>query len=55
VVDTADVDPFVLALVDPAGYSAQYPECDLLRADCNGDGVVNAFDIDGFIELLPSP
>ena len=50
-----DIDPFVLALTDPAGYAAAYPDCDRMLADCNGDGVVNAFDIDPFVELLTGP
>jgi hypothetical protein len=51
-VDTADIDAFVLALVDPAGYAAQYPDCDVLLADTNGDGVVDTADIDGFVALI---
>ena len=47
-----DIDPFVLALVDPAGYAAQYPGCDINLADVNDDGQVNVFDIDGFVALL---
>ena len=47
-----DIDPFVLALTDPAGYAAAYPDCDRMLADCNNDGVVNGFDIDPFVALL---
>ena len=47
-----DIDPFVLALTDPAGYAAAYPDCDALLADIDGDGLVNAFDIDPFVQLL---
>ncbi len=47
-----DIDPFVLALTDEAGYEAAYPCCYLNAADINGDGAVNAFDIDPFVELL---
>jgi hypothetical protein len=39
----------VLALSDPAGYAAAYPDCDILNADINCDGAVNAFDIDPFV------
>ncbi len=52
VLNAFDIDPFVLALSDPAGYAAAYPDCDLSAADVNGDGEVNAFDIDPFVELL---
>ncbi|MGH6958864.1 MAG: hypothetical protein ACREE7_00120, partial [Dongiaceae bacterium] len=51
-VNNFDIDPFVLALLDPAAYAAAYPDCDIDLADVNGDGVVNNFDIDPFVELL---
>jgi hypothetical protein len=40
------------ALSDPPGYQAQYPDCDAKLADVNGDGKVDAFDIDPFVALL---
>jgi hypothetical protein len=52
VVNNFDIDPFVLALSDPAGYAQRYPDCDRMLADCNGDGVVDNFDIDPFVKLL---
>jgi hypothetical protein len=51
-VNAFDIDPFVLALVDPDAYAAEHPYCDHMLADINGDGVVNAFDIDPFVTLL---
>jgi hypothetical protein len=51
-VDAFDIDPFVLALTDTAGYAAKYPDCDLMLADINDDGKVDAFDIDPFVKLL---
>jgi len=53
-VNAFDIDPFILALTDPAGYTAAYPNCNLLTADANCDGTVNAFDIDPFILCLTS-
>jgi hypothetical protein len=47
-----DIDPFILALVDPVGYAQAYPWCDLDLADVNGDGAVNAGDIEPFINVL---
>ncbi|QOJ14065.1 MAG: hypothetical protein HRU75_05205 [Planctomycetia bacterium] len=47
-----DIDAFVLALIDPAGYVALYPGCDILNADVDGDGAVTNFDIDPFVQLL---
>jgi probable HAF family extracellular repeat protein len=52
VVNTFDIDPFVLALTNPAAYAAQHPDCLARLADINGDGVVNAFDVDPFVLLL---
>jgi hypothetical protein len=54
-VNVFDIDPFVLALSDPAGYAAAYPTCEIAAADVNGDGQLNAFDIDPFVELLTGP
>jgi hypothetical protein len=49
-----DIDPFVLALNDPAAYAEQHPGCGVVLADINGDGQVNAFDIDPFVACLTS-
>jgi photosystem II stability/assembly factor-like uncharacterized protein len=51
-VDGFDIDPFVIALTDPAGYAAAFPDCDRLLADVNGDGSIDGFDIDSFVQLL---
>ncbi len=51
-VDFFDIDPFVLAMIDPTGYEAAYPDCALLNADCNRDGHVNFFDIDLFVAIV---
>ena len=47
-----DINPFVLALSDPAGYIQAYPNCPLLKRDINGDGQVNFDDINPFVSLL---
>jgi hypothetical protein len=52
VVNFDDINPFILALSDPAGYAAAYPGCDILSGDCNGDGAVNFDDINAFVALL---
>ena len=51
-VNSFDIDPFVLALTDPVAYAAAYPECNILNADANCDGLINSFDIDPFVDLL---
>jgi hypothetical protein len=51
-IDGYDVDPFVLALVNPTAYAAQLPYCSATLADINGDGSINGYDIDPFVALL---
>ncbi len=51
-VNFLDINPFVLALSDPAGYQAAYPNCNLMNGDTNGDGLVDFNDINPFVELL---
>ena len=50
--DTFDIDPFVVALATPDAYNDRFPDCDINRADVNGDGLLDAFDIDPFADLL---
>ena len=51
-IDANDIDAFVLALINPAGYATTYPGCDINRADCNGDSNIDGLDIDPFVALL---
>jgi len=51
-ISTLDVEPFVVALLDPAGYTAAFPNCNVQSADMNGDGSVNGLDIAGFTQCL---
>lgn len=53
-VDFADINPFVLAISDPAGYAATYPTCPLENRDINGDGACDFLDINPFVALLTS-
>ncbi len=52
VVDFFDIDPFLLALFDPAGYQAALPHCDLRYADLDGNESVDFFDINPFLDAL---
>lgn len=52
VVSVADIGPFVLALTDPAGYAAQFPDCDINNGDLNADQMVSVSDIGPFVALL---
>ncbi len=51
-VDNGDIDAFVLALTDPAGYVATYPDCSIENGDTNGDGSTDNGDIDSFVQCL---
>ncbi|MEW6252713.1 MAG: sialidase family protein, partial [Planctomycetota bacterium] len=50
--DFGDINPFVLALSDPAGYAVAYPDCYLINADIDGNGRVDFDDINPFVALL---
>ena len=54
-VNALDIEPFLVALFDPANYVGRYPDCNILLADVNEDGAINAGDIEPFIELLFGP
>ena len=51
-VNNFDIDPFVLALVDPVAYGIEFPACDRDAADMNVDGAINNFDIEAFVQAL---
>ena len=50
-----DIEPFLLALFDPAEYVNRFGGCDINLADINGDGGINALDIEPFLGLLFGP
>ncbi len=59
-VNVNDTDPFTMALLNPQTYASQYPGCNALNGDVNGDGRLDNFDIDCFVALstgapLPYP
>jgi hypothetical protein len=51
-VDFGDINPFVMALTNPAAYDAAYPGCPLANRDINGDGLVDFGDINPFVTVL---
>ena len=51
-INNSYIDAFVLALTNPPGYFAAFPNCNIMNADANGDGILNNFDIDTFVTLL---
>ena len=50
--DALDIEPFIVALFEPAAYPGRYPDCEILLGDINGDQAVDALDIELFIDLL---
>ena len=54
-VNFRDINPFVLALTNPAVWQAAYPGCPIGNGDVNGDGSVNFRDINPFVMLLTTP
>jgi hypothetical protein len=54
-VDFGDINPFVLALTNPAAYVAAFPNCDIMNGDVNGDSHVDFGDINPFVRLLTGP
>jgi hypothetical protein len=51
-VNFGDINPFVLALVDPGAYAAMFPNCNILNGDINADGAVDFRDINPFVAVL---
>ncbi len=47
-----DITPFLVACRGEGHYYAEYPYCNWLNGDLNGDWTVDFNDIDGFVELL---
>jgi hypothetical protein len=52
VISFGDINPFVLAISDPATWQAVYPNCNLMNGDVNQDGQFNFRDINPFVALL---
>ncbi|MGE0479258.1 MAG: hypothetical protein AB7Q17_02180 [Phycisphaerae bacterium] len=52
VVTNFDIDPFVVALIDPDAYVPAHPDCSIWNADINRDDSIDNFDIDPFVALL---
>lgn len=52
VVDHLDAAPFALALVDPVAYAADFPACDINRADIDGSTTLDGTDVVQFVDLL---
>jgi hypothetical protein len=51
-VNGLDIQPFVLAILDPDAYAAAYPACDIYNADLNADCVLDTADVTALVSLL---
>ncbi len=48
----ADINPFVLAMVNQSLWKASYPGCPILNGDINGDGTFGFQDVNPFVTLF---
>jgi hypothetical protein len=56
--DANDINPFMLALLDPAGYMNAYPDCDIWQADLDCDWDIDDLDriiFDCLVSQQPPP
>ena len=51
-VNSLDVEPFILALFDPDEYRRAHADCEIDLGDTNRDGNVDAYDIVWFLDIL---
>lgn len=54
VVNTEDINPFVLALTQPGAWTNAYPDTLISKVDLNGDGTIDTADINAFVATLIS-
>ena len=52
VLNGRDIGPFVIGLIDRAGFIAMYPNCDLRHADFNNDLSLDSVDLNAFVARL---
>lgn len=55
VLDGRDIQPFVLALMDPVAYAAAYPNCEASLADMDRSGTTDVADIGALVLALLGP
>lgn len=51
-VNGGDIAAFILAITDPVGYEAAYPDCPINHADLDQSKTVDLNDTEGFVSLL---
>ncbi len=50
-----DIEPFILALLNPPAYAAAHPDCDIALADMDCSGAADPSDVGPFVQLLLGP
>ncbi|MCC7408081.1 MAG: hypothetical protein IT442_08415 [Phycisphaeraceae bacterium] len=51
-VNVQDINPFVMAMTDAAGWQGAYPDVAMELADLTGEGTIDVQDINPFVEML---
>ncbi len=46
------VEPFSIAIFEPANYPVLYPDCGIMLGDIRGNGEVNSWGIKPFLNVL---
>ncbi|HUN81111.1 MAG TPA: hypothetical protein VMV81_06320 [Phycisphaerae bacterium] len=54
-INVGDVEPWVLAVLNPSGYAASFPACDMTLGDLNGDGRIDGADVRGLVSAILGP
>lgn len=54
-VDVPDINPFIQAVMSPAGYAFLFPCCDINNADMNVDTNIDGLDVADFVTALLNP
>ena len=54
-VNALDIPALILALMDPVGYAAAHPACDIALADVDCSGLADPADIGPLVQLLLGP
>lgn len=54
-VDVPDINPFIQAVMSPAGYAFLHPCCDINNANMNGDAEIDGLDVTDFVAALLNP
>ncbi len=51
-INLSDIEPLVLAMLNPDGYQTNYPDCSIANGDLNDDSLVRGDDIAAWLDVL---